>query len=253
LPRANPTHVVVLATLGAPQRRRLPTRRRRRAEPLPAPIPVSTSRATIIDVGQPCSSLAQAARWLSGAGEPELEAGVAVLNRALLAFRLLTADPYVNPIHRRQALVARLGYGAGEEVADGRWRDALELAPPAERRRRERALRAQAGLAAALGGRRSMLVCEELALRARLDLDLGRDREAALQLGVALDTALAELPAGPGATGAEGRLAELRRAADGVSAAGRAALTRGLSEEEREALERALTLLERAIRATAAP
>ena len=48
-------------------------------------------------------------------------------------------------------------------------------------------------VAAVLGGRDVALACEELALRARGDLDHGRVREAALQLSVALDAALAEL------------------------------------------------------------
>ena len=51
-----------------------------------------------------------------------------MLNRALHAFRLVTADPYVNSVAREAALVARIGFGAGEQVADGLWTDALELA-----------------------------------------------------------------------------------------------------------------------------
>ena len=50
------------------------------------------------------------------------------------AFRLATADPYVNAVGRRQALVARVGYGAGEEVADGHWTNARELPPESPRR-----------------------------------------------------------------------------------------------------------------------
>ena len=42
-------------------------------------------------------------------------------------------------------------------------------------------------------GRDAVLACEELTLRARGDLDRGRDREAALQLEAALSAALAEL------------------------------------------------------------
>ena len=60
-------------------------------------------------------------------------------------------------------------------------------------------LHPQARLAAVLGARERPLACEELALRARLDLDHGREREAALQLLVALDAALAELARGPAA------------------------------------------------------
>ena len=62
-------------------------------------------------------------------------------------------------------------------------------------------LRPQARLAAVLNGRERPLACEELTLRARLDLDHGREREAALQVLVALDAALAELAADPQAAG----------------------------------------------------
>ena len=44
-----------------------------------------------------------------------------------------------------------------------------------------------------LGGRDSLLVGEELLLRARLDLDAGRPREAALQARIALEALLGEL------------------------------------------------------------
>ena len=50
-----------------------------------------------------------------------------VLNRALHAFRLVTADPYLHPVDRDQAIVARLGFGVGEQVADGLWTDAREI------------------------------------------------------------------------------------------------------------------------------
>ena len=50
--------------------------------------------------------------------------------------------------------------------------------------------------AAILGGRDRGLAGEELVLRARMDLDAGRVREAALQARVALEALLAELPSG---------------------------------------------------------
>ena len=52
--------------------------------------------------------------------------------------------------------------------------------------------------AALLGGREQVLACEELVLRARADLDAGREREAALQARVALESLLAEMPEIPG-------------------------------------------------------
>jgi hypothetical protein len=251
-PDGRPTHVIVIATLGAPERRRLAQlRKHREASPEPAPTPVSTGRATVIDVGMPFDDLAQATAWLSQAGDPQLDQGIAVLNRALHAFRLVSADPYVNAVAREQALVARVGFGAGEQVADGLWTDALELVYAPGRQRRARVLTPQARLAAVLSARERPLVCEELTLRARLDLDHGRGREAALQLLVALDAALAELQADPAAGALAERLTELRGQREPVAGAAQAALSGELTATELEAVAFALGRVEAALRARA--
>ena len=246
------SHVLVLATLGAPERRRLSGRRQRRnVEPQPEPTAVATGRATVIDVGGPLEE-AGARAWLAGAGEDELAAGLAVLNRALHSFRVITADPYLQPVGRAQAIVARVGFGAGEEVAEGLWTDARELTAPEGPRRRARVLAPQARLAALLGAREAALASEELALRARLDLDQGRPREAALQLLVALDAAVAELAAGPHAAELAPRLDELRGQRDPVAAAAQAALSGPLSPAHATAVDLALGRLEAALRARVA-
>ncbi len=249
---APPTHVLVFATLGAPERRHRAGRRRQRdAEPEPAPTAVATGRATVIDVGTPLHE-AQARAWLAGAGEDALEAGLAVLNRALHCFRVITADPYLQPIGRRQAIVARIGFGAGEEVAEGRWTAAKELAVPEGRRRRSRILAPQARLAALLGSREAVLACEELTLRARSDIEQGRPREAALQLLVALDAALAELAVDPHAAELAGRLDALRHQREPVAAAAQAALSGPLTPADVSAVVLALERVEAALRARAA-
>ncbi len=247
-----PTHVLVFATLGAPERRRLSGRRRERdAAAEPEPTAVATGRATVIDVGAPLAE-SQARTWLAGAGEQELETGLAVLNRALHSFRVITADPYLHPVGRLQALVARIGFGAGEEVAEGRWTAAKELHLPAGRQKRARILAPQARLAARLGARETTLACEELTLRARADVDQGRPREAALQLLVALDAALAELGADSLAGELAERLAELRGQREPVAAAAQAALSGPLSTENETAVQFALGRVEAALRARAA-
>jgi hypothetical protein len=248
-----PTHVIVFATLGAPERSRLAALRRpREAEPSPEPTPVATGRATVIDSRSPLDSEAEARAWLSRAGEDELAAGLAVLNRALHAFRLVTADPYLHTVGRQQAIVARVGFGAGEQVADGLWTAARELALSDPRRRRARVLAPQARLAAVLGARELALACEELTLRARSDLDHGRDREAALQLLVALDAALAELTADPHATELAARLEELRGQREAAAAAAQAALSGALDAAERDAVAFTLGRIEAVLRARAA-
>lgn len=254
-PGSDPTHVIVFATLGAPERRRLARRRSREADPEPEPTPVVTGRATVIDVAQPMTDAAGGQAWLRDAGEPELEAALQILNRALHAFRMVTADPYLQPIGRPQALVARIGYGAGEQVADGRWTAARELALTGRsqtRPRRSRVLAPQARLAAVLGARERALVCEELVLRAHLDVDQGRWREAALQLLVALDAAVAELSADDRAPQLGERLGELRGQREAAAGAAQAALSGDLTHTEQRTVEFTIERLEAALRARAA-
>jgi hypothetical protein len=250
-PTAAPSHVIVFATLGAPERRRLASRRQQRQPPEPLPTPVATGRATVIDVGQPLGDLEAARAWLTQAGEPVLDEGFEVLNRALHAFRLVTADPYLHTVARAQALVARLGFGAGEQVADGLWADARELRLRDGWQRRSRVLEPQARLAAVLGARERTLACEELTLRARLDLDHGRGREAALQVLVALDAALAELSADASAAALAGRLSELRSQREAVAVAAQSALAGALSPSELESVTFAVGRIESALRARA--
>jgi hypothetical protein len=253
-PDGSPTQVVVFATLGAPERRRLTARRRpRETDPQPLPTPVATGRATVIDVGASLSSTDEAHSWLATAGEAELSAGLDVLNRALHSFRLVTADPYLYPVGRRQAIAARIGFGAGEQVADGLWTSARDLPLLQDgSRRRSRVLAPQARLAAVLGGRELPLACEELALRARLDVDHGRHREAALQLLVTLDAAIAELTADPHASTLTDRLTELRGRRESAADAAQTALTGPLDDPRVQGVEFTLGRIEAALRARAA-
>jgi hypothetical protein len=240
-----------VATLGAPERRRLLSRGQRPAEPEPDPVPVSTGRATVISVASPLADEAAARRWLAGAGEEQLEEDLRVLNRALHAFRLITADPHLHEVGRGQLLVARVGYGDGEEVAEGRWSQARELIPRPPSQRRAKVLQPQARLAAVLGQRERVLACEELALRAHADLEAGRDREAALQVLVALDAALAELAVDPLAAALGERLAELNGQREAAAEAAQAALAGELSAEQLESLAFTLGRIEAALRARA--
>ena len=117
-------HVLVVSTLGAPERRWLRGRRRRPASPEPAP--VATGRVTLV-TAQPFYDDEAAESWLRAAGEDEAQAAVATLNRVLHMHRAATADPHVRELRREQAVVVRVGYGEGDQVADGRWVKALEL------------------------------------------------------------------------------------------------------------------------------
>jgi hypothetical protein len=189
-----PQHVVVLSTVGAERRGLLGGRSRtRRANPEPARVPVA--RATIVDA-VPLAADSQARAWLAQL-DPEHEALAAtgVLNRLLFAHRIAGAVPHIHEVSPAQALVVRAGFGEGEQVADGLWMDARELVLSRRQAgRRASVLRPQERLAVLLSGRGSALLCEELALRARLDLDAGRLALAAVELDRAYAAALTELP-----------------------------------------------------------
>jgi hypothetical protein len=164
-----------------------------RAEPEPVP----TVRVTVARP-EPFPSRGDAGAWLASlrrdraATDAELESAVRVLNRALAAYRAASADPYAGDVSVGRALVARLGYGSGEAVAEGRFAEAMEL-PRGGARRRRRSMEARdERFAALLGGREERLVAEELVLRARADLNAGRVREAALEARIALDALMAE-------------------------------------------------------------
>jgi hypothetical protein len=226
--------------------------RRRRGRARQAPAPGEVTRATVIEA-EPLAGDDAAQAWLRDAAGPAAGAVVAaardVLDRVLHAHRLATACAV--DLGPGAALVTRVGYGTGEDVADGRWREARELPARAESGR-ERALRPQERFAALLGGRDAALACELLALRARLDLDQGRSREAALQLEAALAAAREELQGWRELPGLAARLDELagRRATVGAAAA--AARAGELDAAAADAVAAALVRLEAALRARTA-
>ncbi len=201
-----PQHVVVLGTVGAERRgllggrspvpARVRTRRAGRAGRAgPEATRVPVARATVVDP-IPLSTDDQARAWLRRL-DPEREtlAAIRVVNRVLFAHRVAAATPHVHEVSPTQALVVRAGYGEGEQVADGLWRDARELLLSHRRSgRRASVLRPQERLAVLLSGRERVLLCEELTLRARLDLDADRLPLAAIELDRAYVVALKELP-----------------------------------------------------------
>ena len=203
-PDGEPERVIVVATLGARERRR--GIGRRKPQPVPdatEPEPVPTSRVTLIRA-QPLASEEEAERWLEAirgdrdAREGEVELALSELNAVLRAHRAAAADPYIRELERSTVNVVRIGYGSGDQVADGHFSAAYEVPEPRHKERRVDMLAPQERLAAVLSGSDRVLACEELVLRARADLDAARPREAALQARIALETLLAELPEAPG-------------------------------------------------------
>jgi hypothetical protein len=249
----DPDHVLVLRTLGAPERRWLRGRRAKKVEPRPEPEPVVTARVTLIDA-IPLDGAEAAEDWLKRAdGESLAEEAVRRLNRVVHLHRVAVAEPAVREVARDQALAVRVGYGAGEEVAEGRYAAAVELPPPrGERARRAAVLRPQERLAALLSGRDAALACEELVLRARADLTAGRPREAALSLRPALEAAIAELEPWAERGDLRARLEELARLRSEAVGTYERALEGGLDDEETARVDRVLGRVEAALRARTA-
>ena len=233
--------MVVLRTLGAPQRR-LMGRRRAKEVSAAEPEPVPTSRATIVHA-TPLDSPEAADAWLDMAPEArdeEVAAATRELNFVLRGHRAATADAYARDVRPEHALVVRLGYGEGEQVAEGRYARAVELPREPPKKKRGEALAPQERLAAILGGRDTLLAGEELLLRAQLDLDAGRSREAALQARVALEALLGELD--------DKFASPLRALRDQVGRAANAALDGDLSAEDTAAVETAVEQMAAAAR-----
>ena len=124
--------MLVLRTLGAPQRRLLRGRRGRRVSEVPEE-PVPTTRVTVVRP-RPFDSGDQAAGWLGelrgdrAAADQEVRASVRQVNRAIHAHRVAAADPWAREVSEAGALVVRVGYGPGETVAEGRFTEAWMLA-----------------------------------------------------------------------------------------------------------------------------
>jgi hypothetical protein len=248
--------VVIVGGLEAPRRAPLRGRRRRRAHAVDDARleAVEVTRATVIDA-RPMYGRDAAEAWLRRACDDDAESvageALAVLNRAVAGHRVAAADPWVADADRARALVTRVGYGSGEQVADGEWEAARVLPPAADAA--PRALVPQQRLAALLSGRDVALACEELTLRARADLRGGREREAAMQAHMALEAALVELQGWRAHRDIAARLDELAEHREAVAAASAAALQGGLEPATTDAVRSALGRLEAALRARAVP
>ena len=239
----------MLRTLGAPRRRFLEHRRRPRAVKDAQPAANPTTRASVV-MAEPFASLGEGDRWLRRLRRDrnrlhsEVERALRQLDRLMHAHRAAAADPYARDLRPALALAVRVGHGTGDQVADGRFSSAYEVPPESKPARRMERLSPQERLAAMIGGRDEVLVCEELVLRARSDLDGGRPREAALQARIALECVLEELP--PAAFG--DRRAELERDREKVSEAASASLAGAPPGPLAAHVEAAVQRMEKAIR-----
>ncbi len=159
--------------------------------------PVETPVTLVTVTGERLDDAAQGTAWLremmgsGGLGADEVRIATRIVNRALAALRAAARDPLVQDIGATRALAVRLGHGTGDELADGRWTEARELARP--RRGRLDDVDPQSRVAAVLAGRDEVHPAETLMLRARLDAQQGRTVEARYGLRAAR-AALQEQP-----------------------------------------------------------
>jgi hypothetical protein len=246
--------VIVVQTLGAARRSSVRGRRPKRAEPGAIdPEPVTIARVTVID-SDGFENEEAAGDWLDRCrkdeGERERSAARAlgVVNRAIHAHRVSAGDPYERELTRKHALSTRLGYGAGDDVVEGRWRSAYLFPESRVRVGRRQMLSPQEQVAAILSGRSPIHPSEDLALRARLDLDQGRTRQAALQLRTATDALEAELGASTDAESSSKTLETLSNTRRTVEELAAAALAGELDDERASTLAGLLNEVERVLR-----
>jgi hypothetical protein len=247
--------VLVVSSLGAPRReRRRRSRRARDAGEAADPDPLPATRATVVRATAAFAGDGEAGDWLAAMrGDPDARDAFTadartLLNAALHVHRAAAMDPYVAELGPQDASTTRIGYGDGDELVAGRWSEAIDAPPdPGRRRGRGEILRPQERLAGVLAGRERVDACETLLLRARLDLDHRRTREAALQLEPAIRALLAEVSAAPGSEQADD-LKLLQARLRKVSQAAEEALTGDLPAELETSVGEALAVAERVLR-----
>lgn len=205
-----------------------------------------------------------AAEWLrAGSSDPRtgelIETALAVLERGLAVAAATTGRAIGEPPGPEQILAARIGYGEGERVYEGRYAEALEIDPASNsmsaRSRRLERIVPLSRMAGILGGRDRLPACEVMVPRVRADLDGGRFLPAALTIGEAVRATVAELEfalESPDHEQDMDRLAELLpdllRMPSELLVEGEEGAGAALEEQFRPAVEAALELAERVIR-----
>jgi hypothetical protein len=250
--------VLVLETIGAPPPSRRRRRRPREVEAGAPPATLPLSRVTAVRAFEPFSAAEEANHWLEQASADEasvdllLAESIGLLNRALHAHAVASGDPHGQAMTPRLAVAVRIGYGSGEEVASGEFTAAcnVDAQAGATSRRQQRAeeLRPQERLAAVLGGRERLDASETLILRARADLDAGREREAALQLRVGLEAVLVELRGACSDPGHEEDMAALDSRRHEAGELANLALHGELDGEQADSVRELVEICERVLR-----
>lgn len=250
--------VLVIETLGAPPPARRRRKRPRDAEIGEPPPELPVARVTVVLAFNEFEDELAAETWLGQTTASEeaidklVEQGIDELNQALHTQSVASGDPYPQTVTPARAAVIRIGVGSGEALADSAFTSAHQvdpgLGPISRRRQRDEELRPQQRLAAVLGDREQLDACETLLLRARADLDAGRNREATLQLRVGLEALLIELRGTLGDPGHEADMATLQARRQEAGELANGALRGDLSPDQLQALGELLATSERVLR-----
>jgi len=167
-----------------------------------APVTVTITVVTVIRADQPFESESAAEAWMNQAMDSEftgelLDDAISTLDRARAADATGSGVAFGTRTGIGSLLTARVGYGDGDQVASGRFLDALEVDARggSSEKRRERLSRtgSLARTASLLGDREKPTACEVMVPRIRLDLDTGNSAAACLAVGPAISATISEL------------------------------------------------------------
>lgn len=122
-----------------------------------------------------------------------VQAAIRIVNRAIAAYRVCAADPYVVEITTLDPRAIRIGYGVADLVSVGKWEQAIAVPPPPPiRLTRDQLVMPTQAMAGVLVERGEMLESEELILGAVRDLEQSRPRAAAVGFAGAFELLLGE-------------------------------------------------------------
>lgn len=240
-----PRAVVVVDATERPPRR---FRRKRRKIADATSVPVS--RVTVVDADP--LEVADPDRWLvEHDADAAVDEALAVIGRLVQLSAIAGGEVRSRPLRWSDLTRALLAYGSGYEGADGSWSSHRLVAVPADEphrvRRSGRGLGNEERLADLLSGRDPVLAAERLNLRVQHDLDAGHYREAALQLRIAVEAAIAELEPWREAPDVDAALTELRGARGAVAETATAAVRGGLTDEQVESVRAIAAMLQTAL------
>lgn len=249
---------MILETEGA-----LPPARRKRRRPkqsarTDAVTHVSVTTATLVRAYEPLGTESEAQAWLAQLEEDEftqglLDEALAALDRAFAAEAAATGRPFAESPSIDQIVNARIGFGDGDRLANGRFLEAFDIdargGTASPRRERQSRTRPIGRIAAILGGKDEAMACEFLIPRVRADLDAGRVYTAALAIETAVRATVVEMDAALDEPDHESDLDHLERMLPDLTELTDNALGEGKARTGlAESLEEPLSIAERVIR-----